>query len=71
MAKVSCAGAEVEIGSGDEDGADFEVTRERLLFLQLALATERGAGAMGLRQGLVLWPRCGLQCYHTKRKVVL
>lgn len=71
MARVSCAGAEVEIESGDEDGAYFEVTRERLLFLQLALVMEQGAGTMGPRQGLVLWPRRGLQYYHTKRKVVL
>lgn len=46
MAKVSCAGAEVEIESGDEDGADFEVTKERLLFLQLAIVTEQEAWTM-------------------------
>ena len=62
---------EVEIQSWDENGADFEVTGDRLLFRQLALEMEQGVGTMGLRQGLVLWPLCGLQYYHTKRKVVL
>lgn len=70
MAKGSCARAEVAIESGDENGADFEVTREQRLFLQLALVVERG-GTTGLRQGLVLWPHCGLQYYHIERKVVL
>lgn len=42
MAKASCVGAEVEIESRDEAGAAFEVTRERLLFLQLATAMKLG-----------------------------
>lgn len=71
MAEASCVGAEVEIESGDEDGAAFEVTRERLLFPQLAAAMAQGAGTAGLRQGLEVWPLRGLQYYHTKRKVVL
>lgn len=57
--------------SGDEDGDVFEVTREQLLFLQLALAMARGAGILGLRTDMELWPRCGPQYDHTEGKAVL
>lgn len=55
MAKVISSGAVVEIESGDEDGADFEVNRERLLFPQLALVMDCGIKAVACVLAS-LWP---------------
>lgn len=66
MAKVICAGAEVQTEYGDEDGVDFEVKREQLFFPQLALVMD-----YGIKTAARAWPLCGLQYYNIERKVAL